>query len=112
MEWFKHSFEDHLSLYDLTPKAAFLGFTEKHLDDNILQNHLLLDVKLYLYKSRSHGPVCLKVQSCKLYCSKYMIASTQITNTEVFALIAVLISKLFSRKILFIKEKTIGSVKM
>ena len=32
----------------------------------------------------------LKVQSCKLNNNKYMIASTQITNTEIFALMAVL----------------------
>ena len=29
----------------------------------------------------------LKVQSCKLYNNKYMIASTQIKNTEIFAFI-------------------------
>ena len=52
--------ENQLSLYDLTPKAAFFGFTEKHLDDSILQNHLLLVFKIYLYKSRSYGFVCLK----------------------------------------------------
>ena len=33
----------------------------------------------------------LKVQLCKLYNNKYIIASTQITNTEIFALIAVLV---------------------
>ena len=33
----------------------------------------------------------LKVQSCKLYDNKYMIPLTQITNTEVFAFIAVLV---------------------
>ena len=48
-------FENHLSLYDLTPQAAFFGFTEKNLDDTILQNHLLLVFKIYLYKSRSYG---------------------------------------------------------
>ena len=47
----------------------------------------------------------LKVQSCKLYNNKYMIVSTQITNTEIFAFIAVLVFKLFSRKILFINRK-------
>ena len=46
----------------------------------------------------------LKVQSCKLYNNKYMIASTQITNTEIFAFIAVLVFKLFSRKVLFINR--------
>ena len=47
----------------------------------------------------------LKVQSCKLYNDKYMIASTHLTNTEVFAFIAVLVSKLLNRKVLFIKGK-------
>ena len=41
---------------------------------------------------------CLKVQSCKLYNNKYMIASTQITSTEIFAFIAVQVFKLFSRE--------------
>ena len=34
-----------------------------------------------------------------------MIASTQITNTQVFTFIAVLIFKLTSRKLLFISKK-------
>ena len=55
-------FENHPSLYDLMTRATFLGFTEKDLDDTILQNHLLLVFKIYLYKSRSrsYGFVCLK----------------------------------------------------
>ena len=48
---------------------------------------------------------CLKVQSCKLYNSKYMIASRPITNTEIFTFIAVLVFKLLSRKVLFINRK-------
>ena len=47
----------------------------------------------------------LKVQSCKLYNNKYMIASTQITNTEILALIAVPVFKLLSRNFLFINRK-------
>ena len=42
-------FENHLSSYNLSPQAAFFGFTEKHLDDTILQYHLLLVFKIYLY---------------------------------------------------------------
>ena len=38
--------------------------------------------------------VFLKVQSCKLYNDRYMIASTQITNAEIFAFIAVPVFKL------------------
>ena len=34
-----------------------------------------------------------------------MIVSTQITNTEIFAFIAILVLKLLSRKILFINRK-------
>ena len=47
----------------------------------------------------------LKVQSCKLYHDKYMIASTQITNTEIFAFTAVMGFKLLSRIVLFINRK-------
>ena len=47
----------------------------------------------------------LKVQSCKLYNNKYMIVSTQITNTEIFAFIAAPVFKLLSRKVLFINSK-------
>ena len=48
--------------------------------------------------------VLLKIQSCKLHNSKYMIASTQITNTEIFAFIAVLVFNLMCRKVLFINK--------
>ena len=51
----------------------------------------------------------LKVQSCKLYNNKYMFTSAQITNTESFAFIAVLVFKLLSIKVLFINRKDNGS---
>ena len=51
----------------------------------------------------------LKVQSCKLCNSKYMIASTKVTNTEIFAFIAVLVFKLLSRKVLLINRKDNGN---
>ena len=41
-----------------------------------------------------------------------MIASTQITNTEIFAFIAVLVFKLLSTKFLFISRKTIETGKL
>ena len=47
----------------------------------------------------------LKVQSCKSHNNKFMIASTQVTSTEIFAFIAVLVFKLLSRKVLFINRK-------
>ena len=45
-----------------------------------------------------------KVQSCKLY-NKYLIALTEITNSEIFAFSSVLAFKLLSCKILFINRK-------
>ena len=51
-------------------------------------------------------PRWFKVQSCKLYNKKYMIASTQITNITVLAFIAVLVLfNLLSRKVLLINRK-------
>ena len=47
----------------------------------------------------------LKVQSCKLCDNKYMITSTQISNTESFAFIAALVFKVLSRKVLFISRR-------
>ena len=38
-----------------------------------------------------------------------MIASTQITNTEIFRFIAVLVFKSLSRKVLFINRKDNGN---
>ena len=50
--------------------------------------------------------VYLKLRSCKLNNVKYKIASTlKITNTEIFAFIAVLVFKLSSREVLFINRK-------
>ena len=37
--------------------------------------------------------------------NKYMITSTQITNTEIYAFIAALVFKLLRRKTLFINRK-------
>ena len=46
----------------------------------------------------------LKVQSCKLYKDKCMVAPTQITNTQIFSFLAVLDFKLLSRKVVY-KQK-------
>ena len=48
----------------------------------------------------------LKLRSCRLYNNKYMIPLAQITNTEIFALIAVLVFKSLNLK----SEKTIETV--
>ena len=40
-----------------------------------------------------------------------MIASTQITNTDIFTVIAIRVFKLFSRKVLFINRKDNSTIK-
>ena len=47
----------------------------------------------------------LNVQSCKLHNNKYIIASTQITNTEIFIFKAVLVFKLLNRKSFVYKKR-------
>ena len=52
-----------------------------------------------------------KVQSYKLYNNKYMIASTQITDIEIFAFTAAPVFRSLSRKVFLLIEKTIETVK-
>ena len=53
----------------------------------------------------------LKVQSCKWYNNKYVIASTQITNIEIFAFMAVLVLSYWAAKFCLKTENTIENVK-
>ena len=55
--------------------------------------------------SQQYLTTSLKAQSCKLYNNKYVIPPKQITNTEIFTFIPVLVFKLLSRKVLFINRK-------
>ena len=57
-----------------------------------------------VFTSFRNGEI-LKTHSCKLYKKKYMFVSTQITNTEIFVFMAVLVFKLLSRKPLFRNRK-------
>ena len=65
----------------------------------IIQNN----IKDFFYKTPTISKT-LKVHSCKLYNNEYMTTSTKITNTEIFAFIAVLVFKLLSHKVLFIRQ--------
>ena len=47
----------------------------------------------------------VKIQSCKLYNNKYIIALTQIANIKIFAFIAALVFELLSRNVLLINKK-------
>ena len=49
--------------------------------------------------------LALKVKSCKLYNNKYIIALTEITNTEIFAFKAVAVFKLLNHEVLFTNRK-------
>ena len=49
-------FETDLDFPDLTPQAALFGFVNESDNNlNILQNHILLIFKLYVYQSRERG---------------------------------------------------------
>ena len=77
------------------------NFKEHHLEE-----HLRTTASNFMNKNRNNSSKKkLKVQSCKLYNNKYLIASTHITNSEVFRIIVVLVFKLLSRKGLFINRK-------
>ena len=71
--------------------------------DSVLQIHGEFD-----YTNREIDDIYFQYNTlCLCYAllhfnNKYMIALTQITNTEIFALIAVLVFELLSRKVLFI----------
>ena len=61
--------------------------------------------KILIYQRKYLDIMNLKVPSYKLYNNKYMIASIQITNTEIFELISVLVLKLLSHNGLFTNRK-------
>ena len=66
---------------------------KKNKDQSVYLDHSSFSMLLVNFDRK----VYLKVRPCKLYNKKYMIVSTQITNAEIFAFIAVLVFKLLSR---------------
>ena len=55
-------FETDLNFPDLTPQAVLFGFiNESDNSLNILQNHILLIFKLYIYQSRETGVLNLNI---------------------------------------------------
>ena len=72
------------------------SFGHKEVRANKFRDFFEIDYKashILITSTSSHNNIfyktILKVQSCKLYNNKCMIASTQTTNTEIFALITV-----------------------
>ena len=71
---------------------------------------ILFSVKIYYpYEccgvSNFSALIALKVQSCKLYDNKCIIALAQITNTETFTFKAVVVFKLLNHEVLFTNKK-------
>ena len=95
----KFNRKEHLNTIDekVSKNTGILYETKDIINTKGLRN---------LYHSFIH--TSLKVQSCKLYNTKYRFihgASSQITNTEIFTFKAVLVFKLLSHKVLFINRK-------
>ena len=79
-----------------TTSRAWRGYEEGNTALSFLRFlFILADISFYT----------LKVPLCKLNNNNHMIASTQITNTEIFAFTAVLVFRLLSRNVLFINKK-------
>ena len=53
-------FENEFTLFDLTPQAAFLGFLNVDSKLLLIQNHLLLIFKIYIYNSRRSESLKIK----------------------------------------------------
>ena len=53
-------FNDCFHLPQLLPQTAFFGFFNTYSNNLILENHILLPFKIYLYNSREQGEVTLK----------------------------------------------------
>ena len=53
-------FENEFTLFDLTPQAAFLGFLNVDSELLLIQNHLLLIFKIYIYNSRKSESLKIK----------------------------------------------------
>ena len=111
----------HIKFCGFKVNVAFCGFMRLN-ELWIIENYILgvvvrarnNDTREYIkngnyfliFTSIGNNLICLTItlQSCKLYNNKYMIGSTQITNNEIFAFIAVLVFTLLSRKVLFINR--------
>ena len=53
-------FKNDLNLFDITPQAAILGFINVDSKLLLLQNHLFLIFKIYIYNSRKSESLILK----------------------------------------------------
>ena len=78
--------------------------TEKSVEDLFITKRFCTNTLRYLFQNY-RAPLYLKGTVMKLYNNKYIIASTQVTNTKTFAFIAVVVFELLSHKVLFKTEE-------
>ena len=79
-----YSFRTMLNIYD----GTFTNSNRKLISNKVHYRYLTGSQKFRAW-------TYLKLQSCELYNNKYMIDLTQITNTDIFAFIAVLFFSVF-----------------
>ena len=104
--WLDESITWHV-LFKITGSACsshWCPSTSKKNRNHISRQPRVLKIT-QLWLAESIFGINLKVLPCKLYNNKYMTASTQVTNTEIFALITILVFKLLRRNVLFINRK-------
>ena len=61
--------KDNIALLPLTPQTAIFGFLEADRQSCLIQNHILLISKLYIWKSRKNkflGSMCLLKEISKI----------------------------------------------
>ena len=93
------------AIFDVYIFSSYFYYEDSFLEKCPQQKyrHVLFFLRTYQYQKSCCS--VFKVKSCKLYNNKYMIASTQITSTEIFAFAAALVSMLLSRKVLLINRR-------
>ena len=90
---------------NLLPKTDIVTSSTNGNVPILINQKLDIESQRGRYLSKFNNSFVLKVQSCKLYNNKYRVALAQITNTEIFAFIAVPVIKLLSCKGLCINRK-------
>ena len=83
---------------------ALIAKTSKPLEKFLLKSNTKKAIALKSLRLNCSDITQVKGTVMQIIYNKYMIVSTQITDTEIFAFIAVLIFKLLSRKVLFINK--------
>ena len=70
--------KDNLTLLPLTPQAAIFDFLEADCQSYLIQNHILLILKLYICKSRKNkflSSTCLLKEISKIKSKEKKVAS-------------------------------------